>query len=549
MKKIGMVILIVSLCLLCISCNIIEENSQVTLSEEEKPEKLVVYTSGISHGFKLSDDPETEVDFEMYPSKAMIGIHGIGGELDCANGNIFAQALEDFSKETGIEIEVHFLEEYVGPSDCLQELVDQGKPLPDMLFVGKFSRYDYVRMAEQELLLDFTDMVEQDEALGDQYYQEVIRGGKIGEKQFILPVLFNLNAIITTDSFLAQLGMPDPGVNYSYEDYLHLFEESCLAVLGNVNKECLYEAAGNMVSGGYFPSVLIAAAYPSYWSSAQELLIEEETLASIFRLMSEYYKQEFAAIPDWESNELYENGSDMRAKTNSMKSEYTDAVLNNMGILLVGGRSGGGNFYNNLLTDATYFQSRYQANGESMILRGIPTKEDSNSYSANITQMAIGFQRTQYPEAVYALARYLMDYEYPMYYGFSVNREITQNQLEAIQNTYYTLYPDTWSSITAGFTTQEEVESQTEELEPLHAETVSVIENMLGHIAGAGIPYSPLEYAMFKSMLGGVHNQEYTPEEAARWIIEQLKEHQRVQSTLKPFYDAEYEHRLLRWEE
>ena len=102
-----------------------------------------------------------------------------------------------------------------------------------------------------------------------------------------------------------------------------------------------------------------------------------------------------------------------------------------------------------------------------------------------------------------------MDYEYPMYYGFSVNREITQNQLEAIQNTYYTLYPDTWSSITAGFTTQEEVESQTEELEPLHAETVSVIENMLGHIAGAGIPYSPLEYTMFKSMLEGVHNQEY----------------------------------------
>ena len=57
--------------------------------------------------------------------------------------------------------------------------MDQGKPLPDMLFVGKFSRYDYVRMAEQELLLDFTDMVEQDETLGDQYYQEVIRGGKI----------------------------------------------------------------------------------------------------------------------------------------------------------------------------------------------------------------------------------------------------------------------------------------------------------------------------------------------------------------------------------
>ena len=90
---------------------------------------------------------------------------------------------------------------------------------------------------------------------------------------------------------------------------------------------------------------------------------------------------------------------------------------------------------------------------------------------------------------------------------------------------------------------------ETEEIPPLDADVVKTIEVMLDHMLGAGFPFAPLENSMYRSMLEGVHNKEYTPEEAAEWLIEHLEEHQEVQANLKPFYDKEYERMLLRWDE
>ena len=550
MKKIISIAL--GIMLLLTACAVLEEQeSGIEIDEANKPEKLVIYASGISHSFNLSDEQEV-IEFTRYPSNAVIGERRIPGELEAPSGNIFAKALEDFSNETGIEIEVHFLEEYAGTSDGLQEIVESGEPLPDAMLVGRHPRYDYIRLAEQGYLLDFTEWIEEDEAVLDseQYYSEVIQGGRIGEKQYILPILFGMNAMITSESFLSQIGMGIPEEGYTYEAYVHLLEESCIAMQSEPLQEALYETSGMRSVGIYFPSILTAAAYPSYWDRNGELLLEKSVLTSILELMNEYYRQEFASIPDWESREYYENCNDMKAKQAMLLSQNNQEICEYVGIYLIGGRSGGANLHNNLLTDAAYMQSVYEEKGETMVLRGLPTASDPYSYSANISQMLIGFAGTEYPEAVYELGRYLMDYEYPVYYGFSVNQEITGRQLEQMQTTELTVYPDwAWSSVEGQYRSLEEVKEATEHIAPLEEETVAIIEEMLSHIAGAGIPYAPLEYTMYTSMLHGVQNKEYTPEEAAEWLIEHLEEHQEVQANLKPFYDKEYERMLLRREE
>ena len=544
--------IILGIITLFMGCEKVQTMDSITIEEESKVDKLVICTSGNAHTFKVLDEQREEIEFTRYPSAAVLGDRYIWGELNMPEGNIFVKALEDFSQETGIEIEIRFWEEYVGSSDCLQEMVERGDSLPDAMLFGQYLGYDYIRLAEQGYLLDFTEWIEKDETVLDseQYYSEVIQGGRIGEKQYILPILFGMNAMITSESYLSQIGMGIPEEGYTYEAYIHLLEESCIAMRSEPLQEALYETSGMRSIGIYFPSILTAAAYPSYWDRNGELLLEKSVLTSILELMNEYYRQEFVSIPDWESREYYENCNDMRGKQRMLRSQNNREICEYVGIYLTGGRCGGTNIYHNLLTDAAYMQSVYEEKGESMVLRGLPTASDPYSYSANIGQMLIGFAGTEYPEAVYELGRYLMDYEYPVYYGFSVNQEITERQLEKMQTTELTVYPDwVWSSVEGGFSTLEEVKEATEHIVPLEEETVAIIEEMLNHIAGAGIPYSPLEYTMYTSMQQGVHNKEYTPEEAAEWLIEHLEEHQEVQENLKPFYDKEYEHMLLRWDE
>ena len=83
--------------------------------EEEKPEKLVVYLNASSHTF-VSQESGEEV-FTYYPSTYSLGTMPTGGEFNSPRGNIFEQALAEYAGQTGIPIEVHYVEEYVGDSD------------------------------------------------------------------------------------------------------------------------------------------------------------------------------------------------------------------------------------------------------------------------------------------------------------------------------------------------------------------------------------------------------------------------------------------------
>ncbi len=502
-------------------------------AQMESGDAIVIYLSGIPHDFITEDGR-----FTMYPSKYTVGLSAVGGEMNDMSGNAFAQALTEYSQETGVPVEIHFLEEFSGV-DPLQELYDQGGEMPDLLIVGKHTRYDYDTLAKQGILLDFKTYTDQDAEWQDEevYYSKVLQGGKLEKGQYAIPILFNLNGMITSDSYLKEIGMATPEKTISYEDVLQLLQKSCIEMKNSKTKEAIYDANG-MPAGRYIPSILTAAAYPEYVEDAEGIL-KSSTVKSILQLMQDFNQQEFVNIIGWEENTYFNN---VNGKTKSVSiNRLGGEVYDHIGVFLSGGRCGGANFYNSFLADAVYFHSLYEKNGDTAIVRGIPTVQDPQAYSANISLMAFAFESTQYPEIAYDIARYLMNYEFPLFYGFSINQELTEKQLQEAQETTSVIYPDwVWSSYVAGDMNIREAKEQIEEIDPLDGETVAIIQNMLDHIAGAGLPCNIVEYYLYASALNAIGDAAMQPAEAAEWLLERWENHLQIQKDLEPFYDAAY---------
>ena len=540
--------LLVSLCFVLSACSLSSSSSTESsaLSHEDKPEQLTVYLSASPHSFALSDQEED--NFTLYPSSYTIGTMTTGGEFNSPNGNIFEQAIAEYSEANGFPIEVRYIEEYTGPSDIFQEMVDQGQPLPDLMILPKYSRYDYDRLVEQGYLLDFTPYAEADEAMQDPdlYYQAVLDGGQINQKQYALPLLFNLNALITTQSFLDYAGTSTSSGQLAYEEILKLLEQCCLATVDNNTLEAIYEFSGRMQAGTYIPNILLSAAYTQYYDDLnQKWVLSSETLRDVLAFMQVFNRQEFAPISGWEDQSYIDNVNNPGSK--SFTIFQNAEVAGQIGVFLSGGRCGGTLLHNSILTDLAFFNTIYEQSNETLVFQGIPTLANSNEYTANISLFALGFASTQYPEAVYDLARYLMDYTYAPGYGFSVNKEITEAQLESIQNTETKFFPsDIWSAVLLEYRTYEEIENDSFIVKPLGSDLVEQVRYMLDHMAGAVLSVPILEYNLLWHIQCSVGNGEMTPEEGAQWLMEKYEEHKEIDGTLSPFYDGEYS-RSLSW--
>ena len=527
------------LLLLC-GCNSVFSDNGNAIEQEKsnQPEKLVIYMSAPAHTFSKGETEET-----LYPSKHVIGTILVGGETEAPNGNIFEKALQEYEEMTGIELEIHYIEEYYNgqPTDPLQDQYEQSV-MPDVFIFSKHPIYDFFRLAEQEILLDFTPYVTADEELqnSDQYYQPVLDGGLIQKKQYALPILFNLNGMITTESYLNSIGTPVGEENLSFEEVLNILNASCIAQADSKTTLAVWEGSGGHMGEMYFPSILTGAAYPRYFDEdMKSVILEEEVIADIFEVIKNFIWQDAVNAPK-RDNMTYEEYLDSWNYSKSLFADYSPELSERIGIALTGGRAGGVSFHNSLLTDAAFFQSAYEKQGETMVLKGIPTYNDPSYYSANASLVAYGMASTEYPEAVYDLVRYLMDYGFPPAYGFSVNKELTQKQLELMTATSYTVSPESvWTGVEFGIDI-EELEQNLMYTEPLDEETVEVIRNMLDHIAGAGLPCAVLEVSPYNSMVRMIGSNQMTPDEVGDWVVKTMEEYLTMQDTLKPFYDEAY---------
>lgn len=549
MKK-SITILLISLMLLFVGCAVNGQNEKIIQIHEQdvSADKLVVYMNAAPHVFRSFDEEGNNIDTAIYPSRYVIGPMLSTGDVDSPNANIFEKALKQYANENKIEIEVHYLEEAYtsGEYDILQKIVDADGKLPDLLILSKQPLYDYYRLAEQGYLLDFTEYINSDDALqtNDLYYNTVLSGGKISGKQLAMPLLFNMNAMMTSNSFLDRVGVSLPEYGSSYEELLYLLEESCAELVGDKNIAAIHESSGNMPVGHYIPSILTAAAYPNYFDQdSGEVLVTEDTIADIFELMNYYNRQEYAPINGWEDHPYIENMNDGESK--SRKVPKLPEAIESFGIFLSGGRAGGVGFHSSLLTDIAFLQTVYEDAEDELVVCGIPTLESNLNFSANITMAAYGMATTEHPDEVYDLVRYLMDYEFPSQYGFSVNKEITNKQIENAQKNTISVYPENiWDGVNS-IMSEQELKKLIFHTDPISKENAMVIQNMLDHISGAGLPYAVLEYNMYNSMLNMVGDEKMTPDEAGEWVITQWNQYLDQLDKWEPFYDANFSNSVL----
>lgn len=545
MKQRRIVILVLICFLVCGCHDMPREKKQTEESENIKPEKLVVYMSAFPHTFIYHQTEEVKT---LYPSKSTIGTVTIGGDISSVNGNIFEAALSQYSRESGIEIEIHYLEEYEndGTYNILQDLVDQNKPLPDLLILGKNSKLDYHNLVQQGYLLDVSEYFERNEEMKDdtKYYQEVLKGGVIDEGQFVIPILFNMNGIITTSSYISSIDRQNPTQGSSYMEILEILTRSCVVMEEDETISALYENSGRLPRGQYIPSILMAAAYSNYFDEEYKYnIIQAEAINGILELMSAYNDQEFTNIASQEELSYAE-----KINSNLAKSlQIVDSVdaYRQIGIFLSGGRSGGASLHNSLLTDLAFFQTIYEENQEEMVFCGIPLYEDSDSYAANVSLFAVGLQETKYPEYVWDVMKFLMDYEFPSSYGFSVNREITEKMIEDLQNANYSIYSEeVWAGINGG-KELEDLQSSIIHLDPLHKENAEKMLYMLNNIDGAGLPCSVLEYNLFAYMIQKLNDGEKNIEDTTRWGLEKLDQYIREREKMEPFYNESFIYSIM----
>ena len=72
-----------------------------------------------------------------------------------------------------------------------------------------------------------------------------------------MPVLFNLNGLITTRSYLDEIGADfDEEDIQTYDDVISLLEKSCIEMSLEQRREAIFEASGLMMAGTYIPSIL-----------------------------------------------------------------------------------------------------------------------------------------------------------------------------------------------------------------------------------------------------------------------------------------------------
>jgi len=259
--------------------------------------------------------------------------------------------------------------------------------------------------------------------------------------------------------------------------------------------------------------------------------------------MTYYNRQEFSQINGWEDRPYIENMNDGGSK--SRKVPKSSEAIESFGIFLSGGRAGGVGFHSSLLTDIAFLQTVYEEAEEELVVCGIPTLESNLSFSANITMAAYGMATTEHPDEVYDLVRYLMDYEFPAQYGFSLNKEVTYKQIENAQKNTISVYPENiWEGVNS-IMPEQELKNLIFHTDPISAKNAKIIQNMLDNISGAGLPYAVLEYNMYNSMLNMVGDEKMTPDEAGEWVITQWNQYCEQLDKWEPFYDANFSNSVL----
>ncbi len=494
-------------------------------------DKLVIYVSGAHNIFFQNDDNR-----DVYSTPYSIGYFYSRGQIGFENGNVLESAIKEYAKSNNLEVEIQYLSKPTEENGItLLENSYNNSCMPDLIIASRAEQIDYTNLYENELLFDWSEYMEKDEGISyDSYYMEVLQGGIINNEQVVIPLLFNLNGIISDKVYLAENEI-DISKDLTYQEIVEILQQSCISMMNNERVAGIAETSGQMLFGQYIPSILLSSAYSSYYyndGTTWNTNIESDVLEEIINTVSLYQRQDCAGILEWESNSYEEIIQNPMLKSKALYLLDEHSAIERSGVFITGGRCGGQEVANSFLTDVIYFSNKY---GKKVWIQGIPSANSKDEYNANISLCAFSPASTEHADEVYDLIRYLMDYEYGMCYGFSINRDITYRQLQDAKNIGVEFYPDIWGAVEAGQIDQNMLYKYKVQLDPIGYEEIAIIYNMLDNISGAGVSSCYIEYYLMEEVVKKLGSRELSEEGVAKWAMERIIQYKDDFSSIKPF--------------
>lgn len=472
------------LCILILcSCGSKKENVNQGQSNEDAQEITIYMPVNIIYG-------NTEDIPDLYVSKYRIG--------ECWNykmdNTIYGAAIAEYEKKSGIAVHVQYFDSQLSMEEKLKEDINTGS-MPDVVVCDASATKMVYTLTNNEHSVDLEPYLEERKE-DNQYFEKVEEACKQGKHQYILPLLFNINSVFTTQG-------DGPVQSYiSYEEIITRFENELNQLWLEADvKEAVYAVpTGNPVTVSYILWNSIGASGYSFENKQYNL--DEVKIKQLFEFTKRYmeFEHDFEhvsdqTIPDRSCyvSEVYLRPFLMASSSGEAESLYLD-YLDQISYWIDG--SSGCNWPpSSLALQSQFYSSQLQKSGDKLLLLPISKETDEESYNASITYFGFVTNNTRNQDAAADLLLYLQDCAVDSRFGFSVNQTVTEKGLRDLTETTWELHNFDMNAQVLGY------------IEPLPSELKEQISSVLEKIESATLPNGTIEleclYNALEQYMGG----------------------------------------------
>ena len=516
-KSICMLLLLLAVGLI-VSCDNTKD-SDISM-EDLKPEKLVVYGVG--------DEVQTNYGEHFFTTRYLLGEFQSMAEKWGESGYIYYNAISEYEKNTGIDIELHL---FSNTQDLLAALMNESKLKPDII-IGSYTSGDYCLYPyiESGLFADLKSYFEEDEIYTDgEYISKVIEAGMIGDQQLIFPLTFNMNVLFSSmESMLRhEFWLSD---DMKYEDFISVFQDNW-GQMNREEEECLLIQYTNMWND--YPYVLLQAASGVSLIDYETgiISIDKEYFNELAKLYESYLCNDYGMTRE-ELKELADINQGFLPSDLSYYNELTSKVVSNEIAFdvfeLLNDRiafiaEGGNTSYllHSFASQAYYYNSRYKDLEEEFICVGIPAK-GKEGFAAQVTTFGAVLDSSPYTKYGYEFLKSLADSQKYMFFDLSVNKRIATNTINNMASTYYNLYPSLGNFPPEREPEGEDWLGEAYIIQPLSEKTKEYLLEMIEKITVAVLPEWSINNIVTQEIESYIYGDTSTIDEAYKKVTQQL---------------------------
>ena len=437
-KKTILIMLCCFLFIMSISCgsNESDEASQGA-SQDNKDESLVTLKV-----YMIGDEAIGSNGSFFFSAYSMGEMRG--RTLQWGNaGHIYYEAMKKFEKETGVTLEVTYFD-YSEDLFLQLESDIQNHTMPDVIVGdGTTENYNVYKYMNSDYLVELDSFLEGER---DTYYKQVLTGGEMEGRQYIFPLMFNLNVMLASENVFINEDIEI----YSGESYTGIMKELMNLLERTRDRK---DVAGISQLSNHMPNypftIFESASGVSLIDyTAEKVIVDKEYISLLYDFEKARLMQEYG--DSWKDSVAFATANNNVLPYQDSKSDYFRGLMfedmffqdiYDLNIILLEGGGYATVEYHSALAQAAYFNSRYDDMNDDLVCIGIPTYMDGSSYTANVNIYAGITAGCDDPEGAFKFIKYLADSEIPWEMGLSINKQNTEKMIEDRKNSIYTLYP------------------------------------------------------------------------------------------------------------